>query len=512
MELYQEGIMKKLYHVFIILIMIFSLQTNVFAIEEHLDDEHDELFRAVEIKDGVVLNIIDCVSLAYKNSPKIRRSKYELDVAKSNVGIAQSQFFPVFNAGIGLNFERNSDSIYYDRRYRDLPAIGVSLNQLIWNFGKSTAFIKMEKFRKIAAEYEFMDTLCYTLFDIKAKYYNLLQAKALFNVAKNNVEINESFVKLSKGKSPADIATAELNLSEAKIKYIEAENTLNNAKYDLSNAMYIEFQPNYDIENTPTFTYNNDYAYGSKHVESAPFTPYQFPFEIKDAPEIAYKNSPDLQVIINTKNAMEQSLKYVKRTYLPDLTADLGYGYNNSKFTGETSHNNNFRVGVNLSTSVNLMELRHSIKGARAELNIAENEITLFKKDLYYELQRAFNNVDRAKKQVPTAKKEVEQALKNLEVVEARYKTNALNYVALQDARKDSIRALDSYIESIYNYNIALIQVEMAMHYHLVDIHHKSEHAVQYHSSDITEHLIKALDCDEKDVKPKKKNSKKKKQ
>ena len=484
------------------LVITFLLAGNS-AVAIHDHDEEELLLRpAVEIKDGTVLSIIDCVSLAFKNSPKIRRKKYELDIAKSNVGIAKSQYFPTVGAGVGFNYQRNSDGIYYDKRYRDLPAVGVSVSQLIYNFGKTTAFIKMEEFNKIASEYEFMDSLCYTLFDIKAKYYNLLQAKALLNVAKNNVDINEKFLEIAKTKTEPDIATAQLNLSEAKIKYIEAENTYNNAKYDLSNAMYINSQPNYDIENTPTFTYNDDFAYGTKeHVEIKPFEPYVFPFKMSETLDIAYKNSPDLKVLENTKNAMEQSLKYVKRTYLPDLRADAGYGLNHTNFT----NNNSLSVGVNLTTNVNLMELKHSIKGADAQLSIAENEINLFKQDLQYEILRAFNNVDRAKKQVPTAKTEVGQALRNLEIVEKKYRSDVLNYVALQDARKDYIRALDSYIQSVYNYNIALIQVEMALHYHLVDIHHKSEHAIHYHDADLVKHLIKALECDQKDVGHKKK-------
>ena len=40
----------------------------------------------------------------------------------------------------------NSDSIYYDRHYRDLPAVGVSINKLVWDFGKTTAYMKMEEF------------------------------------------------------------------------------------------------------------------------------------------------------------------------------------------------------------------------------------------------------------------------------------------------------------------------------------------------------------------------------
>ena len=205
---------------------------------------------------------------------------------------------------------------------------------------------------------------------------------------------------------------------------------------------------------------------------------------------------------------MEQALKYVKKSYFPELSAEVGYGYNNTKFTNENSSNNSLRVGVNLSTSVNMMELKHNIKGAKAQLNIADNEITLFKKDLYYEPQRALNNVERAKKQVPTAKKQVSQALKNLEIVENKYVKKQLDYTSLQDARIDYINALNTYIDSIYNYNISLIQVEMAMHYHMIDIHHKSEHALHYHSSELLEHLNKALECDENEVNTKKKHKK----
>ncbi|MBR1424878.1 TolC family protein [bacterium] len=475
-----------------IILLFFSANTLTLAIE----DEAELFDKNVEIHNGSVLNIIDCVSLAFRNSPKIRRQKYNLDIAKSNVGIAKSQYFPVISAGVGFYNENNSNNIYYDSHYRDLPSVGVSVNKLVWNFGKTTAYIKMEEFYKIGAEYEFMDSLCMTLFDIKAKYYALLKAKALLNVAKNNEKLNEKFVKLAQNKGEADSTTAQVNLSEAKIKYIEAENTFNNARVDLSNSMYLDNQPNYDIENTQTFTYNDDYAYDSKRVETKPFEPYIFPFERAKAIDIAYENSPDLQVLIATKNAMIQSLKYVKRTYLPDLNASAGYGYNNTNF----AHNNSLQVGVNLSSNVNLMELKHSIKGADAQVNLADNEVLLFKKDLYFELQRAFNNVDRAQKQVPASKKEVEQALDNLKIVEKGYNNSKLNYVALQEAKDEYIRALENYVKSVYNYNIALIQVEMAMHYHLIDIHHKSEHAVHYHFEEILEHLNKVLDCDEKEV------------
>lgn len=491
------GIRKFACWVFVLL----TLQVGcikVFAIED------DDLFKPVDIHDGSVLTILDCVSTAFKNSPKIKRQKYNLDIAKSNLGIAKSQYFPVINIGAGFYNENNSDNNYYNSYYRELPSVGVSVNKLVWNFGKTTAYIKMEEFYKIGAEYEFMDSLCNTLFDVKLKYYALLRAKALQLVAQNNVEINENFLKLAQTKRRPDIKTAELNLSESEIKLLEAQNEYKNAKIDLNNSMYLDSQPDYTIKDTHTFSYGNDYAYNEKSNRSEAFIPMTFTFPLDKAVEIAYDNSPDLSVLVATKQAMEQNLLYIKRTYLPDLTANAGYGFNNSNQTA----NNSFKVGVNLSSSVNLMELKHSIKGADAQLSIADNEIELFKKDLYFEVKKALNNVNKYQNQIPTAKMEVEQSLENLHLVEEQYKSNQLNYVALQDARKDYTNALTKYIETMYDYNVSLIQVEMAMHYHIVDIHHKSDHAVHYHSDELIKHLNEVLGCDEKEVQQKIKKKK----
>lgn len=467
---------------------------NLCALAHTDSDEHAELFKTVVVKDGTELNVIKCVALAFKNSPKIKHKKYELDLAKSNVGRAKSAFFPVIGAGVGFHNENNSDHDYYHKYYRELPNVGVAVNQLVWDFGKSTANIKMEEFYKIGAEYEFVDSLCSTLFNVKEKYYNFLRAQALVTIAEDNVRICEKYLKIAKGS--ADRTTARVHLSKALFELAYQKTLLKNAKVDLSNAMFIENSPSYSIANTKTFDYKHDYGYKDQ-TKPPKFVPQSLGFNKDKAIEIAYENSPDLRVLESTRSAMEQALKYIRRTYLPELSANVGYGYNNST---ETS-NNNLTVGVNLTTSVNLMELKHSIKGADAQLKIADNEINLFKKDLSYEVQRALNNVEFAADDVPYAQNTATQALENINTVEKLYQEGSLNYVALQDARKDYITAMQNYITSLYFYNQSLIQVEEAMHYHIVDIHHKSQHALTKHSEELIEHLNEALDCDQQDKK-----------
>ena len=467
------------------LLLVIFIAGQVFAIEEEL------ILRHVEIKDGSTPSIADCVSTALKNSPKIRRQKYNLDVAKSNVGIAKSQYFPVISAGAGFYNENNSNNTYYSNHYQELPNVGIAVNKLVWDFGKTTAFIKMEEFYKIGAEYEFMDSICAALFDVKAKYYNVLKEQALGRVVQKRVELFERFTNNAKFKP--DKTSAEVNLTKAKLDLISAGNGYKNALVDLNNSMYLENQPKYTIQDTPTFNLKESFT--TKLNDDA-FTSEVFNFPVEKAVDLAYENSPDLKVLISTKKAMEQSLKYIKRVYFPEIRANVGYNFLN---TNETDKNNALQVGVNISSAVNLMELKHSIKGADAQLNLADNEINLFKKDLYFEVKRAFNNVDKAQREIPVAESVLTQAKSSLTVIEAQYVAdqNNVDYTAYRDAIIDYTDALARYVNAVYDYNMALIQLEMAMHYHIVDIHHKSEHAVHYHSDDLIQHLVDALDCDE---------------
>ena len=476
-----------------ILAILFVILAGNTAIYAHGDDEL-EFFHPVTITSSKPLTVTDCISLAYQNSPKIKRQKYNLDVAKSELGLARSAYFPVINAGVGFYNENNSNHVYYDRHYRDLPSVGVSINKMVWDFGKTTANIKMQEFYKIGAEYEFMDSLCSTLFDVKWKYYNVLRTKAVRDIALENIRMQKEIIKMMEGKHP-DWDNAGGVMSANTIDYIAAEDAYKNAKVDLDNSMYIGKHPEYSIEQTDTFKYYVPKNMDDWKKEHKIHKNHVFSFKREDAPKIAYKNSPDLHVLIATKKAMKQSLNYVKRMYLPELNANVGYAYDHNFYAS----NNSLRVGVTLDSSINLMELRHSIKGADAQLALAQNEIDLFRQDLYFEIQRAFNNLDRVEEQLPYARGNVFYAMNTYNIAVENYKKGLVDYVAVQDAKADYINSNIGYVNKLYEYNTALIQVEMAMHTHIVDIHHKSGHAIHNHSDELISDLVKALECTEKE-------------
>ena len=154
---------------------------------------------ALEIKTiekGAMLNLTDCINISLNNSPLVKRTIYNLKTAKNNISIAKSAYTPTINAGVGLNQIYNSINGHQSTldktvNTRTFPNISASINQMLFNFGKTMASVKMQKYNKIAAEYEFDYSVLTTTFDVKLKYYAVLAAKSVMDIERSNVQITE---------------------------------------------------------------------------------------------------------------------------------------------------------------------------------------------------------------------------------------------------------------------------------------------------------------------------------
>lgn len=440
------------------------------------------------VEKNAVLNIKDCIEIALQNSPLIKKSRYNYGLAKGNLGIAKSEYFPTLGIGTGYNItdsrtdRRNTNSNIYSAE--------ANISQLLWNFGKTNANIRMYNFDRMAALYEFEDTVLETIFGVKTNYYGVLAAKATLDVNRANVQINERNYQRTKAyfdegiRSKIDLVNAEVNLSDSKVTLVESEKNYKNALVKLNNSMYIAFAPEYEIENTETFNFQNNYvpvnlekidekkdlskppkdvgdAFLTSHVEKInvldnyKFQP--FPYTFEEAVNLAYKNRPDLKAYDATLKAMKESLKYAKREYLPEISATAGYGYRDQYNT------NSFNVGVNLSTSVNIKGQKHRIDNAKIQVDLAQTEIDQAKQDVYFEVQNLYISMMQLEKQIPLLAVKVKQTLENFELADGRYAVGLGDYIQLQDAKVNYNNAQVSYVHTVYNYNVARANLEKAI-------------------------------------------------
>ena len=461
----------------LVLICIVSISTSAFALEE------------VNVQQGSVLSLNDCISIALNHNPAIKNARYNYGISKSNVGVARSEFFPTI--GVGTGYKYNTTSSKRVTSDTNAYTIEATLNQLLWNFGRTNANIKMQKFYLIADEYNFYNTVRETTFDVKQKYYNVLAARATVLINKAYVQINERNYQRTKAyfdegiKSKIDLVNAEVTWSDSKIQLVQAENAYKNALVNLNNAMYLVNAPAYSISGTEVFNtgLNDNVAPvdltnitkpSDKEISKLPvnvkdarltssvetlelLTDYkvdEFPYSFEECMKMAYKNRADLKAYNSTLDAVKQNLLFVKRNYYPELSANAGYGFRNTNTT------NSFNVGLNLSSSLNIMNQKYKVDAAKYQVDIAENSLNQLNQDIFFEVQNAYINMVELEKQIPLLAVKVRQTLENYELAEGRYYVGLGDYIQLQDAKVNYNNAQCSYIETIYKYNVARANLE----------------------------------------------------
>ncbi len=460
----------------LVIICILALSIPTFALED------------INVQQGSVLSLNDCISIALNHNPAIKNARYNYGISKSNVGVARSEFFPTVGVGTGYSYNTTSSSkINTDTNAYTVQA---TLNQLLWNFGRTNANIKMQKFYLIADEYNFYNTVRETTFNVKQKYYEVLAARATVLINKAYVQINERNYQRTKAyfdegiKSKIDLVNAEVTLSDSKIQLVQAENSYKNSLVNLNNAMYLVNAPAYSISGTEVFNNVNDNVApvdltkitkpSDKEISKLPvnvkdakltssvetlelLTDYkvdEFPYSFEECMKMAYKNRADLKAYNSTLDAVKQNLLFVKRNYYPELSANAGYGFRNTNST------NSLNVGLNLSSSVNIMNQKYKVDAAKYQVDIAENSLNQLNQDIFFEVQNAYINMVELEKQIPLLAVKVRQTLENYELAEGRYYVGLGDYIQLQDAKVNYNNAQCSYIETIYKYNVARANLE----------------------------------------------------
>ncbi len=440
----------------------------------------------IKVEKGSVLSLNDCISIALNNNPAIKNARYNYGISKANVGIARSEFFPTIGVGTGYNLSDTQTRIRSTST--NAYSVEASLNQLLWNFGRTNAHIKMQKFYLIADEYLFANTVRETTFSVKQRYYEVLAARATVLINKAYVDINERNYLRTKAyydegiKSKIDLVNAEVTLSDSKIALIKSENAYKNSLVNLNNAMYLTKAPAYMISGTENFNVQDnvapvDLAQITKPSEKDSHIPVnvtdaklttaveklevltdykvtEFPYSFEECMQMAYKNRADLKAYSSTLDAVKENLLYVKRNYYPSISASAGYGFR------DTNSTNSFNAGINLSSSVNIMNQKYKVDAAKFQVDIAENSLNQLNQDIYFQVQNAYINMIELEKQIPLLAVKVRQTLENYELAEGRYYVGLGDYIQLQDAKVNYNNAQCSYIETIYKYNVARADLE----------------------------------------------------
>ena len=454
-----------------------------------------------EVNKDVEYSLEDCINIALANDPNIKVAKTQKDIANSQVGLAKSDYFPNLTIGNGFTSQHNKNSGrgggFYnqggstssDNNYYQL---NLGVNQLIWDFGSTVARINMQKYNRESAGYDLENTILNTVYNVKMAYFEALAALANQDVYERSVRINKLNYERTNAlfqeglKSKIDVVNAQVYLTDAEISLINAQGQYQNAIVNLNNAMYYPDAPEYTLKNTESFNFqrtkpqktevnvstvkksgSTDYEQTAiltsgiekqDILQNYKFQPLVMP--VNDAIQKAYENRPDLKSLLMVERAQKESLKAIKRSYLPVIGANAGYNYRKNSDVSNTG----FNVGVTINfPTLNFMDMKYSIAQGNSYLQMAEENIDLSKKNIHFEVKNNYINMVVLQKKIPLMAQKVQQTLENFELADGRYTVGLGNFIELQQAQTNYNNAQLAFVQAVFDYNVAKEQFQKSM-------------------------------------------------
>ena len=174
--------------------------------------------------------------LALKNNPRISVGRL--------LGLAQHQIYretraaelPNFNGAVtavdGNEGSRIGAGSLTASRLLEHAGAGVTLSQLITDFGRTMNLVSSAKLQEKAQNANALATTEDIVLATDQAFYNALQAQALLKVAQQTVttrgSVQHQMDELTKNKlkSTLDLSFADVNLSQAKLLQLDAENNV----------------------------------------------------------------------------------------------------------------------------------------------------------------------------------------------------------------------------------------------------------------------------------------------
>ena len=275
------------------------------------------------------------------------------DILAADARIKQvwSNFFPTISWQTSYTRLRQlqlSDALGQSLEFNYYLLGQVSLQQMLYDFGVTQNQATIRKLDYEGYKKTFEAIVNDVIYQTKDAYYNVLYAYENKRVALDTVEKYQLFYNQAKafyetGENPkVDVTIAETNLSNAKLKLIQADNAVNLAIAKLNNIMGVPFIEKYDI------------------TDRLQYKPVNLTFE--QAIDTARESRPELKLAEIKVEGSHQTVNLTKKSFLPSLTFEGQYQ------RGGKSWNSNygFNIGGYLTfPAINAMLIRNEIKEAK---------------------------------------------------------------------------------------------------------------------------------------------------
>lgn len=403
------------------------------------------------------ITLAEAERLALRSNPRISGSNL-LAVAAGQV-TRQTRSAALPNVTASLTSEKAEDgsrigagSLGSSRLYTHMGG-GISLTQLITDFGRTHELIATDRLRQQGEDQTALATRLDVLLETDEAFYRLLNAQALLGIAKATVKASLDFQALVQDRA-RNASANDLEKSIAAVDVLQAQLLIADTQNSVDSARAVFAEVINGTQNTSYVAVEDIHA-------SLPPPPEQGSFDNLDAE--AQSLRPDLQaILLNARayGALERAQELQRR---PTISALAVGGVTPVAPNGIFVPKWYAAGGVNITMPLfEGFKIHSQAQEARFEEHAESKQAQALSNAITRDVRIAILNARGAFKRIGLTEQLSAAALQQLAILQARFTSGSGAIEELRQAHIQSIQADISVVNARYDYLITLRRLDYA--------------------------------------------------
>lgn len=325
-------------------------------------------------------------------------------------------------------------------RTEGTASAGLSLDILIYDFGRNASRASAQVERVIAAEHDFIRTGYQVFNEVSAAYFDLMECDALLAVAITNqtefaIHLKEAEDRLAAGEAmKLDVTRAKSNLYQAREEVIVASNSVVTAGAELMKALGVDVSRG---------TRDEVYPASGAALASVMRGFARTEYGVEPAFNLARTNAPAMAIARAQLRAASRQVDYAIADLMPSVSVQVGVNWADPLWVWHWGIDavQTLFTGYRKTTAVDRAVV--ALQGAAADVDEAEQQLSL-------DLETAIAVRDNAQKKLETARMTVVQAREDLGLVKQQYQEGEVSRVDFTEAVSSYTRALGNRVSAFY--------------------------------------------------------------
>jgi outer membrane protein TolC len=425
-----------------------------------------------------VLTLQEAVQTGLKNNPRIISAREDRNAADSRTYQARSSFMPQMQGVLSYARATSNSPAYpgasssFDPNTIPDPSlraavqqimsamssgkadisstsynnfnVAVTVNQLIWDFGRSLGAYDAAKASARAADADLQTALDDVEFTVIQAYFGVLalqEAVAAATEVKGQMEkhLELADAQVTAGTRPRiDVTRAQSDLASARLTLVQTINALRTGKVTLCISM-------------------GELECGEYKVISPSSYPDVNVAGTEEAVNEALKKRPEYRSIREGVKALEGTLSIAKSAYYPMLMANGTVNYAGIYIDGMAY---NWSVGASAVWNFfSGLDTKYSVQEARANIRSLQAAMTTLELNIRLDVESALLALKNAQEKLDPANALFASAKETRELAEGRYAAGAGSIVEVTDAQASYVSAYSSLISVQYDLKVAISRV-----------------------------------------------------